>query len=84
MMARMQITMEPETQRRLRRRAGEMGVSMAEYMRRLVERDLEGPRPAADPSVVFNLGRSGGSDIARDKDDMLGEAFASVRRRARR
>jgi hypothetical protein len=84
MMARMQITIEQETQRMLRRRAGELGVSIAEYVRGLLNRDLEGPSPGADPSLIFDLGRSSGSDIARDKDAMLGEAFASVRRRPRR
>lgn len=83
MMARMQITMEPETQRRLRRRAGEMGVSMAEYMRGLVDRDLTGPCASADPSVIFDLGRSGGSDVARNRKAMLGEAFAAERRSQR-
>jgi hypothetical protein len=84
MMTRTQITLEPEMQRKVRRRAGEMGVSMAEYVRRLLERDLAAPQLRVDPSVVFDLGRSAGSDIARNKDAMLGEAFASSRRRPRR
>jgi hypothetical protein len=84
MMARTQITMEPEVQRKARRRAGEMGVSFAEYVRRLVVRDLGAPRAGADPSVVFDLGRSGGSNIARNKDAMIAEAFDSLRRRPRR
>jgi hypothetical protein len=84
MMARMQVTLETETQRRVRRRAGEMGVSIAEYVRKLVDRDLQGPTPDADPSMIFDLGRSSGSDIARNKDAMLDEAFASARRRSRR
>ncbi|HEY1502461.1 MAG TPA: hypothetical protein VGF88_22990 [Acidobacteriaceae bacterium] len=84
MMSRTQITLETETQRRARKRAGELGVSLAEYVRRLVASDLAGPRASADPSAVFDLGRSGGSDIARDKDVMIGNAFASGRRRSRR
>ncbi|HEX4066217.1 MAG TPA: hypothetical protein VHZ09_09355 [Acidobacteriaceae bacterium] len=84
MMARTQITIEPETQRKARRRAGEMGVSFAEYVRRLVTRDLAGPQVNADPSAVFDLGRSDASNIARDKDAMLAEAFGAGRRRSRR
>ena len=61
-----------------RERAEELGISLAEYVRRLVAADLEGEEPPVDPSVVFNLGSSGGSDVARDKDAMLREAFAGM------
>lgn len=79
MMARTQITLDPETRRRARQRAADLGVSFAEYIRQLVEQDLERPTRQADPSAVFDLGRSKGSDVARDKDDMLGEAVAGER-----
>lgn len=61
-----------------RDRAGQLGISLAEYVRRLVAADLGGEDPAVDPSVVFDLGSSGGSDIARDKDSMLRAAFAGL------
>jgi hypothetical protein len=77
MMARTQITLPPEIQRRARQRAGDLGVSMAEYVRRLLARDLGNPTVMADPALVFDLGRSRGSDIARNKDAMIAEAFAS-------
>ena len=78
MMARSQISLGPELHRRARRRAGDLGVSFAEYVRRLVERDL-GSRPgAAAPALVFDLGASGVSDIAKDQDAMIAEAFASA------
>jgi hypothetical protein len=80
MTSRTQVTLDPELQRQVRDRARELGISFAEYVRRLVERDLGGPEAAADPEAVFNLGSSGGSDVARDKDRMLGEATASRRR----
>jgi hypothetical protein len=54
MMARTQITLEPESQRRVRQRASD-------------------------------LGASSGSDMARDKDSMIGAAFAAERsQRAKR
>ncbi len=84
MMSRTQITLEREIQRRARQRASDLGVSLAEYLRRLVARDLGGPQPKADPSLVFDLGRSGGSDIARNKDAMIAEAVDSARRISRR
>ena len=81
MMSRTQITLPPEVQKRARERAAHLGISLAEYLRRLVARDLgERTRPG-NPSSVFNLGRSGGSDVATEKDRMIGEAVAARRRR---
>jgi hypothetical protein len=83
MMARTQISLDVETQRRARRRANELGISFAEYVRRLVARDLTEPPRQVDPSLVFDLGDSGGGNIARDKDAMVGEAVAASRKPAR-
>jgi hypothetical protein len=74
MMTRTQITLHPELQRRARRKAAQYGISFAEYVRRLIARDLGEAPESADPSLVFNLGDSGGSDIAREKDRMVAEA----------
>ena len=84
MMVRTQITLETELQRLARQRAGEIGVSLAEYVRRLVARDLARPEARADVSSIFDLGASGGSNIAVDKDSMIAEAFESTRSRSRR
>jgi hypothetical protein len=71
MMVRTQITLEPETQRRARQRASDLGLPLAEYVRRLVARDLGGLPPAANPETVFDLGASGGSNVAVTKQAML-------------
>lgn len=84
MMSRTQITLDPEAQRRARQRAAQMGLSLAEYVRRLVARDLEERKPAIDVRTVFDLGRSPGSDVARYKHVMLGEAAAALRQRTRK
>jgi hypothetical protein len=84
MMARSQITLDRELQRRARDRAAQLGISLAEYVRRLVARDLGEPRPQADPSLIIGLGNSGGSNIARDKDRMIGEAIEAERQRETR
>ena len=85
MMARTQITLERETHQRARQRAGELGVSLAEYFRRLVQKDLGAPKKKADVSVIFDLGRSRGvSNIAKDKDRMIGEAIEADFERSRR
>ena len=85
MMSRTQITLEPEFQRRARQRANDLGVSFAEYIRGLVVRDLAHPKGEPGIEAIFCLGSSGGSNIARDKDVMIGDAvdaeFASSRRR---
>lgn len=75
MPSRTQITLDPEIQRQARNRAAELGISFAEYVRRLVARDLQEPHPVADPSTVFNLGTSGGSDVATNKDQMVADAL---------
>jgi hypothetical protein len=75
MNARTQITMDPELQRRAQAKAAELGLSFAEYVRRLVAHDLGEPKPKADISLLFDLGASREpTDIARDKDKMIGEA----------
>ena len=66
------IHLESELRERARRRSAALGINITEYVRRLVEADLR-----TDPAIVFNLGSSGGSDIARNKDGMLGEAFGN-------
>jgi len=84
MMAKTQITLESEMQRRARQRAADLGVSLAEYLRRLIARDLARPETAAPVERIFDLGRSGGSDVAGQKDSMMAEAFHSRRKKARR
>ncbi len=84
MMARTQITLEPETHRRARRRASDLGVSLAEYLRRLVKRDLGTQEKAGDVTRVFDLGSSGASNIAQHKDQMIAEAVQADFERSRR
>src|SRR6266480_146124 len=55
MMAKTQITLETEMQRRARQRANDLGVSLAEYFRRLVARDLARPETAARVDRIFDL-----------------------------
>jgi hypothetical protein len=76
MMVRMQVTLDSELQKRAKERAAQLGISLAELVRRLVQRDLGETPASVDVSLVCKLGRSDGSDIARRKDEMLGEATA--------
>lgn len=75
MNARSQITIDPETQRRAHARAAELGISFAEYVRRLLAQDLGDGKRTGDISVVFNLVTDEPrTNVARDKDEMIAEA----------
>lgn len=71
---RTQITLSPEQHVRARRRATALGISMAEYVRRLVDEDLDAPRPRADLAPIVGLFASGGSDIATERTEAIRNA----------
>ncbi len=77
-MTRLQISLSHEDHRRARARATELGVSVAEYVRRLLARDLGERRAGPGPHALFDLGTSAGSDVARDKHRYVGEAVDSL------
>ena len=90
-MSRTRISLPAELHRRAGRKAIGLGLSLAEYVRRLIQRDLGEPEVVAEPSAVFDLGSSGASDVARDEDRLVGESVDAGRttrpapaRRARR
>jgi hypothetical protein len=75
MNARTQITMDPQMQRQAQAKAAELGISFAEYVRRLVAEDIGESKPKADISIMFDLIDEGPpTNIARDKNKMIGEA----------
>jgi hypothetical protein len=82
---RTQISMDPAMRRRAHAKAAALGISFAEYVRRLVAQDLgdakargfaeAGIEAKPDISSIFDLGASTKlTDIARDKDKLIGEA----------
>jgi hypothetical protein len=80
MMVRTQIMLDAESHRRAKRRAADLGISFAEYVRQVVDMDLGEPARPADASEIFGLFDSGGSDVARDKDRYVDEAIAAPRK----
>lgn len=74
MSTRMMVTLDAEDHRRARQKAMASGLSLAEYIRRLIALDLEEERAPVRVSSVFGLFDSGGSDVATDKDVYLSEA----------
>ena len=75
MMTRTQLSFGREMLRDARRRADSLEISLAEYVRRLVAADLEGDETSADPSAIFNLGRSRTSNIAGQRGSMISRAY---------
>ena len=63
---RTQIALEPEQHAQVKQKAAALGITMAEYIRRLVDRDLGHATTGADVSAIIGIGRSGGSDIAAE------------------
>jgi hypothetical protein len=83
MNARTQITLDPDMQRQAQAKAAELGISFAEYVRRLVARDIDRRKPKGDISTIFDLVTDGPpTDVARDKRAMIGEAFRQEHERA--
>jgi hypothetical protein len=81
MTSRMQITLDRAQRAAVARKAAASGISISEYVRRLVAADLgEHVDERADVTAVFDLGDSGGADVARRKDEYVGEAVAAGRR----
>jgi hypothetical protein len=80
------VTLDPELQRRARKKAAGLGISFAQYVRRVVANDLGSAPKQADVTALFDLGASGApTDIARDKDRLIGEAvWAEYKRKTKR
>lgn len=78
---RVQITLEPVQHAKVKQKAAALGLSMAEYIRRLVDRDLGSSDAPRDPSAIIGIGRSGGSDIAAESKNATA-AIAEVLERA--
>jgi hypothetical protein len=73
MVVRTQVSLDAEMHQRAKRRARERGISFAEYIRQVVDSDLGG-QPKTDISEIFGIGDSGGSNVARHKQQYLDEA----------
>jgi len=75
MNARTQISIDHEMRRRAQAKAAEPGLSFAEYVRRLIARNIGPAKAKPAVSIIFNLVDEGEpTDIGRDKHKMIGEA----------
>lgn len=73
---RTQIALDSEQHARVKQKAASLGITMAEYIRRLVDNDLAGVEPQASPAAIIGIGRSGGSDIAGQAKRAVANAVA--------
>ena len=72
-------------QRRAHAKAAALGISFAEYVRRLLAEDLGEAKRKGDISLVFDLVDEGPrTNIARDKDKMVSEAVLKDHQRKTR
>ena len=76
---RTQIALEAEQHALVKQKAASLGITMAEYIRRLVDQDLAGGRTNAGVSSIIGIGRSGGSNIAVEGQAATSEAVAALR-----
>ena len=80
MSARTQIKLDPETQRRAQSKAAELGISFAEYVRRVLAQDLGPASREGSVSLIFDLVDEGPrTRVAQNKDQMVAEAVWSER-----
>ena len=75
MTTRLQVGLERQVHQRARKRAADLGISLAEYIRRLLAADLASSSQDPDVSAIFDLGDSGGSDIRNEKARYLTDAL---------
>lgn len=68
--------LDTEDHRYAKEQAAALGISLAEYVRRLVRADRTEPEPRpVDRSEIVDLFRSAESDVATYKDEYLAEAI---------
>jgi hypothetical protein len=66
-MSRFRFSLDSELHGRARKRAADLGISLGQCVRNLVIRDRGTEERRVAASAIFDLGRSSGGDIARDK-----------------
>lgn len=71
-----QIYLEPEVHRRLKERAKEEGVSLAELLRRIAKDYLRKEFSQKEYLAIVGLGKSGQTDISEKHDDYLAQSFS--------
>jgi len=74
---RTQIYLDPEVHQRLKERAKEEGISLAELVRRMARDYLRKETSPKDYLAIVGLGQSGKTDISEKHDDYLAQALSN-------
>ena len=72
------ITMPDHLHAQAKRRAAELGISFAEFARRLFEKELSLPAPQGDIDSICGMVTGTPVDMASDGERIIGEAAESL------
>ncbi len=76
MMVRTQISLDPLELRQAKSRAHDLGISLAEFVRQAVRKELGSGSTSGDISEIFGMAGAGGEPIAvEDYDDIIADAI---------
>jgi hypothetical protein len=75
MMVRTQISFEPSELEEAKQRAGALGMSLAEFVREAVRKELEAEPPVGDISAIFGMFSGPYVDTGKSIDDEFGDAM---------
>ena len=67
---RTQIALPPEQHAEVKLKAADLGISMAEYIRRLIDQDLNRPRPRGGVATITGIFSAEGSSIRAEGKNM--------------
>jgi hypothetical protein len=73
---RTQVYLDPEVHRRLKERAKEEGISLAELIRRMAKDYLRKEASPKDFLAIVGLGQSGKTDVSEKHDDYLAQVLS--------
>ncbi|MCY3805578.1 MAG: hypothetical protein OXG91_03670 [bacterium] len=68
------ITLSDEVHARAKQRAADLGISFAEFVRRLLDRELDAPAPQAGIDSICGMVAGTPFDMARDGDRVIAGA----------
>lgn len=68
------ITIPDQIHAKAKQRAAELGISFAEFARRLFEKELEAPTPQGDIEAICGMVSGSPFDMARDGNEIAAEA----------
>ncbi|WP_419918737.1 hypothetical protein [Candidatus Poriferisocius sp.] len=72
------VTLPDHLHARAKQRAAELGISFAEFSRRLFEKELNEPQPQGDIDAICGIVDGVSFDMARDGGQIVAEAVSKL------